>query len=137
MWEIFLISAFLVLIIDQSVKFIVVKSQFPFYLNKWGPAGSYKKYPWLKTVELLIHILILVPLFIYSNNLYLSLGVGLIAGGLSNSLDRHLYGGVVDFIPLPIKVPNHPYPSRFNLADFSILIGIIFYITEVIKFRIY
>ena len=134
MWQIFVISTFLVLIIDQLVKFIVVKSSLPFYLNKWGPAGNYKKYPWLRTIEWVIHLTILVPLFISPNNFNLFLGAGLIIGGLSNSLDRYIYGGVVDFIPLPIKVPNHPYPSRFNLADFSILIGIIVYITGVIKF---
>lgn len=47
----------------------------------------------------------------------LSLGL-LIGGGLSNLLDRHLQGGVVDFFDVQV------WPI-FNLADVAITLGVI------------
>jgi len=57
--------------------------------------------------------------------------VGLIlitAGGTSNCLDRVFYGGVVDFVRLPL-IPI------FNLADFLVLTGAVFALVDFIKLK--
>ena len=53
--------------------------------------------------------------------LWLSVGLGLIAGGaLGNALDRLRHGAVTDFID--IHVAGWPLPT-FNLADLAIWVG--------------
>lgn len=42
-----------------------------------------------------------------------------LAGGVSNFLDRIFWGGVVDFISLPF------FPWKFNLADVGITVGVV------------
>lgn len=116
----------MVITVDQISKFIVLRANIPHYFNKWGPMGLYKKHNWFQYPLLLIHLLILIPLFTNANpNLFL--GTGLIFTGLSNTFDRRIRKGVVDFIPVPFRIPNQPTPARINIADFTIIIGVIVY----------
>lgn len=52
---------------------------------------------------------------------------GVVGGGLSNALDRFLYGAVRD--PLPLPLPG--FPLNNNLADYAIFLGVCFTIGAV------
>lgn len=135
MWNLFWWSLTIVIVLDQISKFVVIRADISHYLNKWGPMGLYKKHDWFQYPLLLIHLLVLIPLFT-NGNLNLFLGAGLIFGGLSNSFDRKIRKGVIDFIPVPFRILNQPIPGRINIADFAILIGIVIYgfgLTDLIK----
>lgn len=66
--------------------------------------------------------------FIYSmrtmvHNIYLSIaGMLILAGGISNFIDRVWYGNVIDFLQFHI---NDWYFPVFNIADVSITVGAI------------
>lgn len=126
MWELFWSSLIIVIVLDQISKFVVISVKSSHYVNKWGPMGLYKKHNWLQYLLLFIHLLILIPLF-WNEDINLFLGAGLIFGGFSNAFDRKIRKGIVDFIPIPFRVPNQPSPARINIADLAIIIGIITY----------
>jgi len=52
----------------------------------------------------------------------------ILAGGLSNFVDRLIWGGVVDFISLPLL-------PAFNLADVAICLGGFFLIVDLLKLK--
>jgi signal peptidase II len=52
---------------------------------------------------------------------------GLFAGGgLANALERVAYGGVFDYLNVPLSFYNNPY--AFNIADIYIFVGAIIFI---------
>lgn len=54
----------------------------------------------------------------------------ILAGSLSNIIDRFVYGGVVDFIEL--SYGNWIWPS-FNIADMAIVLGVLIMLVSHIK----
>ena len=62
-------------------------------------------------------IIVIIFIFVYLKKPNLKLTL-LVSGGLSNILDRIIYGAVVDFIKLPV------FPWKFNLADAMITLGV-------------
>lgn len=133
MWESFFWTAFTIFVLDQSIKFFISNLGFPFYLNKRGTLGVYKKYPKLRYFAWVFHLVIFLSLFFLDvSNTKIFLGAGLITGGLSNAFDRRIRGGVIDFLPLPFSIPNQPHPARANIADFAIIVGSVVYIFGVL-----
>jgi len=59
----------------------------------------------------------------YLSGVDISAELFVLVGGVSNVIDRFLYGGVIDFIDLYIG--NYHWYT-FNLADAYIVMGIIF-----------
>jgi signal peptidase II len=100
----------------------------------WNRGGSFGLFAGVRFISILLLILSLLTsaMLIFSlwisTNVYDGLYMSLIIGGaLGNAIDRILYGAVVDFIDVHIG-PYH-WPS-FNLADSSILCGVILYIVN-------
>jgi len=54
----------------------------------------------------------------------------ILAGGISNIVDRIMYGGVIDFIALNFGIFSWPV---FNLADAFIVLGVLFMLVTVYK----
>ena len=80
-----------------------------------------------KVIIIILTIIILGILLKYIKGKYINkydqIAYGLILGGaLGNLLDRIIYGYVIDFINF--KIFNYNYPI-FNIADTSIVIGVI------------
>lgn len=91
----------------------------------WGLFHSDYGYTFL-LVTLLISVII-VLLFCYSIVRYLNQHpiygeVLVLAGALSNLVDRCLYGGVIDFIHLSYDTWSWPI---FNIADVAIVLGVV------------
>lgn len=106
-----------VLIIDQISKFLITAMGWPIVLNAgisfgWRPAGE-----WL-TISLLVLIGLVVALSYryWSRAPY---ATGLFLGGIaSNMADRIIFGGVRDWLPVPlISLTN-------NLADWAIALSV-------------
>ena len=55
--------------------------------------------------------------------------VAIVASGFSNFLDRLLWGGVQDFLPVPF------FNIRNNLADWMIVGVLVFILTEMVKMK--
>ncbi|MFA7244093.1 MAG: signal peptidase II [Patescibacteria group bacterium] len=83
-----------------------------FLLNKNFIFGSFTG---LLVLNIAIIILILFAFILIRRYQF---GIGLIlAGSISNLLDRIFYGGVIDYFRLPFRFP------AFNLSDISICFG--------------
>ena len=83
----------------------------------------------------LISIALLVVLFIFKKNFNTNvrndIAFGLLYGGIiGNLVDRVVHGYVIDF--LDFKIFSYDYPI-FNIADMTIVIGIILIIYAMIK----
>lgn len=108
---------------DRYIKYLL-KSRETFYKNKDIAFGlSINNVLLYALIGIILFSLIFLLIrayqkkdifFIFSFNL-------IILGGLSNLLDRYLYGYIVDFI-------NFPYFSIFNIADIMIVGGAILFI---------
>lgn len=132
-----LVSAVL-LILDQIVKYFVVKNLKPVgsvslipgllefsYVENTGVAfGLLKNQTWLvATITLLASVAVLVLLFRYNGHTFFSCAsLSLIlAGGVGNLLDRLIYGYVVDFIHVMF------FGYVFNIADCCITVGAVLF----------
>lgn len=105
-----------IVFLDQFSKILVQEKHF-FILNKgwvWNVLPAPAGFP----VLLIINVLILLSLAIFIFKGRYRLGIILVfSGGISNLLDRFLYGGVIDFIKIPL-IP------AFNFADIAISFGV-------------
>ena len=112
---------FLLLFIDQYTKHFVLKEQGALVFRNQNFAFSIRA---PHVLMYLIYILLLVSLLNWfikkqNQNIWDKLGLTLVlSGALSNISERFLNGFVIDFI--------HIYTGVFNLADFFIILGIIF-----------
>lgn len=136
--KIILISGYTVLI-DQILKYMVSKAMINktivpnllsfIYLKNKGVAFSALSN---HRIFIIIASIILLGILIYyakndkflkDENVNVSLGYGLLFGGIiGNLIDRIIRGYVVDFISLKLIVYNFPV---FNIADLAITCGVI------------
>lgn len=135
--------ASIILVIDQITKIIV--SLYNIHINiipsflyisyhqNYGAAWSILEG---KTILLIIASLVSIIIifnitYSYKETKISNLCFGLLYGGtLGNLVDRVFYGYVRDFIS--IKIMNYNYPI-FNLADASLVIGVIILVIITIK----
>jgi lipoprotein signal peptidase len=106
--------------LDQITKYSIKERAIPYHINT-----TTFIFPLPNSIIILLSFLLLLILFAWfikvtkESHHYLSLSLNLIlAGGLSNFIDRLTLGYVLDWIYLPF----FPF-SVFNLADTYILIG--------------
>lgn len=140
------IIAVLVLIIDQVSKSIietfidlnesvqVIKNFFSITVvhNTGGAWSIFSDHSYLFIIASVIAIILLLKfMFGFKNNLRNNIAFAMLFGGIfSNLADRIFLGYVRDF--LDFKLFGYNYPI-FNIADITIVIGVIFLIIAVIK----
>lgn len=126
--KIWLVLLFALILIDQFTKWILLR--YPHFLNSifsvtlnskfilgYGP--SFDLFFWISTLIILILALVIAKRSLWQNY-FLSI---MIAGAVSNLIDRFLRGGVVDYF----KIHFIDY-LNFNLADLYLIIGLFCYL---------
>lgn len=123
----------LVILIDQITKYlflnrIIIIKNFPLILFKKNTGIAFSFLQNQNFVITMINIIIIIILvYYYSRYKELHPGLSLlIAGAVSNTIDRLLHGFVIDFINIGI------WPV-FNLADLSATLGFILIILKLTK----
>ena len=117
----------IIILIDQLTKLLVVSKNL--YTENFGGAfGIGKRY-----VILILSIMIIIGIIIYliknKSNIKNYMPYALIlAGGISNLIDRIFRGYVIDFIN--VNIFNFP---NFNIADICITCGICYLVIVLIK----
>ncbi len=130
---------FLALAIDQTIK-IVAMNDFTeqnlslgifnlTYHQNTGVALGINKENTFSTIAMDIFVIFILVLFMFKqfNNIDIKRTVFMsmvLAGGISNLIDRFFYGGVVDYIDISNLISNFPI---FNIADCIIIIGLILF----------
>lgn len=114
------------IIIDQLVKYINLK-YYPsaVSINK-GVVFGFINNIYLVIILTFIGIVVLYYLFKNNNKNNIFPIVLILAGAISNIIDRFVYGGVIDYINLF----NY---SQLNIADIYIFIGVAVYLYWLIK----
>lgn len=109
-------------LLDQLTKFFSLKIGF----GQINQAASWGLFPfWSNSILIVIISFILIFLWRFKSKA----GVWLmLIGGISNLLDRFVWGGVADFIKLPL-IPT------FNLADVAICFGIALFLVDYLKLK--
>lgn len=140
------IIAVLILIIDQVSKslieiFFKLNESVPviqdfFYVtvahNTGGAWSIFSNHSYLFIIASVLAIILLVKfMFGFKNNLRNNIAFACLFGGIfSNLADRIFLGYVRDF--LDFKIFGYDYPI-FNIADVTIVVGVILLIVAVIK----
>ena len=119
------ILIFAIITIDQLIKTYIISGHQNFDFTTYQNVGiSFALLPILPWRSILPFVLFgLIGVMLHRQSYGLSF---IIAGGISNLIDRAVRGGVVDFIDLKI-VPV------FNMADLFISMGCIILLIELIK----
>lgn len=121
--QVLILSLLIAYVLDQFVKYLVLRFQFIDYFYNHGIAFSIQlPQPW--QTLLIVMALAVTAIYIYQyakkeNSLTLHISCGLVCGGaLGNLTDRLLHQGrVIDYIAVP-------YFSVFNIADVCITLGV-------------
>lgn len=139
------ITAALIILLDHILKFlfynkglvkeeiIIVKNLLYFVPASQNPGiafGLFQNYGKLFIIPSSIVILFILFVYLRTNKEKTLFNWGLIfilAGALSNLIDRIAYGFVIDYLML------NKFPYSFNIADSSILIGVGLIIIKIIK----
>lgn len=146
--DIYKITA-VVLMLDQFIKILVNKyiefgkviSIIPNFFNltnikNTGAAFSILQDNTLLLIILTVIIIIILDKYIKKEKNFTklsSLSLGLIMGGIfGNLLDRIIHHGVIDY--LSFKIFNYNAPI-FNLADTTIVVGVLLFLISSIKER--
>jgi len=113
-------AIYLILLVglDQTVKFLAIKSN-NFFYNNYGFLGWGRKFNYWPYLGFILLSLIIVYWFFIKKQIAFFKYLGftfLISGGMSNLLDIFCRQGIVDFIDLKF------WPV-FNLADVFIFFG--------------
>jgi signal peptidase II len=122
----------LLILFDQVSKIFVLKFfSSSVSLNSYGAFGTEFGFLDYRLIAFLGLALAIVFYFSQKNRIYLNPIILIVAGGLSNLIDRFARGGIVDFIDLKF------WPS-FNFADVIITAGVIWLVYLLVfrpKFR--
>ena len=146
--DIYKITA-VVLMLDQFIKILVNKyiefgkviSIIPNFFNltnikNTGAAFSILQDNTLLLIILTVIIIIILDRFIKKEKNFTKLSIlslGLIMGGIfGNLLDRIIHHGVIDYLSFKIFDYNAPI---FNLADATIVVGVLLFLISMIKER--
>lgn len=125
--KITLYSVFFV-VLDQAVKINIIRFLPDIVSENPGVLFGYISNNFIKYTLILLSFAILIYLVKISDlkNKYIQISFSLIiAGAISNFLDRLINGYVVDYISLPSILAFWP---KFNLADIFIVVGVVIYI---------
>ncbi|EES89249.1 signal peptidase II [Helicobacter canadensis] len=134
----FFLALFLVLLIDQAIKWWFVQSNFEYQgsvislVLVYNQGVAFSLFDFLKEWLKYLQILLLIGIFIYlwkHKEIFktYSLPIGIIfGGGISNILDRFLHIGVVDYIYWHYKFEF----AIFNFADMMINLGVFLIILQ-------
>jgi len=107
---------------DQVSKIIVLKSSLPIAYNTGISFGMLSSLGSGVIVLNIIIIFVLLYLLTKPRNIWFRVGIVLLlAGSVSNLIDRLARGNVIDFIKFPI-LNFWPF---FNMADVAITLGIV------------
>ena len=121
------VLTFLVVAADQLSKFIA-RTYFGYILNTGTFFGFFQGANLFLAFLTLFIVIVVLVFFCFSRNtcarypLAFSLVLG---GGIGNAIDRFSFGGVIDFISLPL--------FHANLADLALTLGIILLIIASFK----
>lgn len=133
--KITLLIFFITLSIDQITKYLIMhdilQEQFiNRFLNidishnygiAWGIGNQCTQHTWLITIIVACTLIYFAWHAVAQTDRMVTYASSLvIAGGLSNFIDRMIYGSVIDFIQLHV---NACYFPTFNIADICISIG--------------
>ena len=146
--DIYKITA-VVLMLDQFIKILVNKyiefgkviSIIPNFFNltnikNTGAAFSILQDNTILLIILTVIIIIILDRFIKKERNFTKLSIsslGLIMGGIfGNLLDRIIHHGVIDYLSFKIFDYNAPI---FNLADATIVVGVLLFLISMIKER--
>ncbi len=111
-----------IILLDQIIKACAVRSGA--YVLNYGLIWGMIRLDGVVLFSLIFAVSIVLCYFSLKTTGVLSLAFSIIlAGSLSNLIDRLNYGGIIDFITI-LHFP------RFNLADFLIVCGIILLIVK-------
>ena len=144
--KIYIIS-FIVVLLDQFIKYIVIKNMALLesisiipnffnihYVQNTGAAWGIMKDKTIILTIISTFFLIIVNQMISKEKNFTKIsisGYGLIVGGmLGNLIDRIIHSYVIDF--LDFKICGYDFPI-FNIADVTIVLGIILLTYEVIR----
>src|SRR3989344_2565062 len=108
--------ALVVAVMDQTIKHWVVTANVTYRINTGGFLGLFAGAVWIQGMAHWLLVVMLGYLFFFQKKYSFVEGIALgllVGGGVGNSIDRWRYGGVVDFINLPLL-------PTFNLADAAI-----------------
>lgn len=140
---VFLFTVFVVLLIDQSTKGMIISQMQPgesipvitnifhitYVRNPGGAFGilAYRTEIFVVMAVIFIILVSILPIYFPGRNLKMSCALGILTGGvMGNLLDRLRTGHVVDFLDFRV------WPI-FNAADVFIFIGAIFLFVFIIK----
>lgn len=103
----------------------------------FGLFSGYNLYFFLGVSALAVSFILYFFWTIEKERVVLATGLALIMGGaLGNMLDRVRLGFVIDFIDLHHKFTIIPFNftwPKFNVADIAILIGVVFFLFDMIR----
>ena len=140
-----LLTAALLLAVDQVIKYFVLRDLKPIgsvtvipgllelaYVENTGAAfGLFKNAVWfIVGITVIAAVVILVLLFRYRRHTFFSYTTSalLIAGGFGNLIDRIVHGFVVDYIHVLF------FGYVFNFADCCITIGAVLFVIHMLFF---
>ncbi|MDA0367877.1 MAG: signal peptidase II [Proteobacteria bacterium] len=141
--------AFVVLVADQLAKLWAVSAIGPgsrdavtgFFniVLTFNPGISFSLFqneawgPWVFSILALVVVAVLIVWLRRASSIWLGVAIGGIVGGaLGNTVDRMVYGAVVDF--LDFHAMGYHWPA-FNVADSAIVTGVVMILTEGLVFR--
>lgn len=111
----------LVILLDQVIKFFVVKSNILWACNSGFAFGILPGF--LNGLIAFSILSVIIFLFLRQKEFIFYVPFTLImGGGISNLTDRIFRGCVVDWMRIPL------WPTTFNLADLTITIGVLLFI---------